>query len=90
MKELLQQLAVQMLREGVTFEEATSGVRKELILVALRKNRGNQVRAARDLRLHRNTVSRWLDQFDINVRAIRRECKQAKADVAHEIDAWGG
>jgi transcriptional regulator of acetoin/glycerol metabolism len=43
------------------------------ILDALRRENGNVTRAARDLRVHRNQLRRWLERHQVDPRRFRRE-----------------
>jgi transcriptional regulator of acetoin/glycerol metabolism len=43
------------------------------ILDALRRENGNVTRAARDLRVHRNQLRRWLERHQVDPRQFRRE-----------------
>ena len=45
--------------------------KKKFILTVLQENNGNQCRAARELGMHRNTLSRTLDELKIDVRQLR-------------------
>lgn len=56
---------------GITLDELTHEVRKQFIVDALEHARGNQCKAAVDLKMHRNTLSRQVDELDINVHGIR-------------------
>ena len=51
--------------------KAVAEFEKRFIQAALVRNRGNKTRAAETLGLHRNTLSRTVDELDIDVREFR-------------------
>src|ERR1051326_170930 len=55
---------------GILLPEAERCFKKRFIERVLRANRGNQVHAARELGMHRNTLSRTVVDLKIDVRAI--------------------
>ena len=71
MKAQLEALVAQMCREGVAYSEAVREFRRTFVATVLRANKGNQLRAARELRMHRNTLSRAIDDLDLDVRSLR-------------------
>lgn len=77
---LISQVAEQMLLAGMSIEEGVRAIRKELIAAALRQNNGNAVRTARALGIHRNTLSRQMDELHIwsLAREIRAELRLAR------------
>jgi len=44
---------------------------KAFILAVLQETNGNQVRAARKLRIHRNSLGRIIHDLQLDIRAIR-------------------
>jgi DNA-binding NtrC family response regulator len=50
--------------------------KKRFILTVLQENKGNQCRAARELGMHRNTLSRTLNELKIDVRQLRDGVKR--------------
>ncbi|HTC77466.1 MAG TPA: helix-turn-helix domain-containing protein, partial [Terriglobales bacterium] len=44
---------------------------KRFIVAVLEENSGNQCKAARELAMHRNTLSRTMAELKIDLRAIR-------------------
>lgn len=71
MKDQLEGLALQMYRGGILYSEAVREFKKRFILTVLRENQGNQCKAARQLGMHRNTLSRDIAELKIDIRAIR-------------------
>ena len=71
MKDQLEALVAQMCESGILYSEAVREFRKRFILTVLERNNGNQSKAARQLRMHRNTLSRTIAELDLDVRAVR-------------------
>lgn len=55
----------QMNGEGVSYEEALRAFKREYLLAALAKVRGNQCKAAANLGMHRNTLRRTLTECGV-------------------------
>lgn len=70
MKDALEQLVAQMYSSGILYSEATREFRKRFIMEVLRQNRGNQCKAARELGMHRNTLSRTIAELKLDVHQI--------------------
>jgi len=60
-----------MYRSNILYSEAVREFKRCFIATVLEENKGNQCRAARQLGMHRNTLSRTLDELKINVREFR-------------------
>ena len=71
MKEQLEKLVLQMYRSGTSYSEAVREFQKGFVIAVLRELNGNQVRAAEQLGMHRNTLRRTLQQLAIDVKAVR-------------------
>jgi Fis family transcriptional regulator, factor for inversion stimulation protein len=63
MKDQLQELVRQMFSTGILYSEAIREFKKRFILNVLRERRGNQCKAARELGMHRNTLSRTIAEL---------------------------
>ena len=72
MKDQLEALINQMVEQGIAFEDAVSEFEKRFIKRVLEKANGNQSKAAGELRIHRNTLSRKIDEFKLDHRARPR------------------
>jgi Fis family transcriptional regulator, factor for inversion stimulation protein len=70
-KEQLDRLVQQMYRSGTPYSEAVREFQKAFIIVVLRDQNGNQVKAAGKLRIHRNTLRRTLQELNVNIKALR-------------------
>ena len=71
MKAQLEALVAQMCHEGVAYSAAVREFKRTFVSTVLRANNGNQLRDARELRMHRNTLSRAIDELDLDVRSLR-------------------
>ena len=71
MKDQLEALVLQMYRSNILYAEGVREFKKRFILTVLQENRGNQCRAARELGMHRNTLSRTVEELKIDVRQFR-------------------
>ena len=60
-----------MYRSNILYSEAVREFKKCFIATVLDENKGNQCRAARQLGMHRNTLSRTLEELKIDVREFR-------------------
>ena len=63
MKSRLEALVTEMVEKGILFEDAVAEFEKHFILSVLRKTRGNLSKAADELRIHRNTLSRRVEKY---------------------------
>ena len=71
MKDQLEALILQMYRSNILYSEGVREFKKRFILTVLQENKGNQCRAARELGMHRNTLSRTISELKIDVRQLR-------------------
>ena len=67
----LDALISQIRKGGILYTEAVWEFRKVFIATVLRENNGNQSKAARELGMHRNTLSRTISALQLDVRALR-------------------
>lgn len=73
MKDQLEALVLQMQKSGILYSEAVREFKKRFILAVLEENHGNQCRAARELGMHRNTLSRTIAELKVDLRALRNQ-----------------
>jgi Fis family transcriptional regulator, factor for inversion stimulation protein len=66
MKDQLEGLVAQMVERGILFDEAVSEFEKRFIKKVLDGAKGNQSRAAEILGIHRNTLSRKIDEYKLD------------------------
>ena len=57
---------------GISYTEAVRQFKRHYILEVLAQHKGNQCKAADELGMHRNTLSRTLAELDLNTAQIRR------------------
>jgi Fis family transcriptional regulator len=62
----IENLVAQMQESGIGYAEAVREFKRRFILNVLDRNKGNQSRAARELGMHRNTLSRTLTELEIS------------------------
>ncbi|WP_114206271.1 helix-turn-helix domain-containing protein [Acidisarcina polymorpha] len=76
MKRELDSLVAHMHASGITYAEGVREFKKRFILEVLARHRGNQCKAARELGMHRNTLSRTIAELDLNPAQIRSGLKR--------------
>jgi Fis family transcriptional regulator len=75
-KDQLEALISQMVHSNILYSEAVREFKKRFIVTVLEENRGNQCKAARELGMHRNTLSRTMQELKIDVRPLREGAKR--------------
>jgi DNA-binding NtrC family response regulator len=75
-KRELDNLVTQMRDGGITYDEAVREFKKRFLIEVLAHHRGNQCKAAKELGMHRNTLSRTISELDIDPAQIRRGLKR--------------
>ena len=65
MKQEMDSLISQMVDRGILFSEARREFEKRFIARVLQRHRGNLSRAAKDLRIHRNTLGKKLAEYKL-------------------------
>lgn len=66
MKDQLEGLVTQMVERGILFDEAVGEFEKKFIKRVLERTNGNQSKAAQVLGIHRNTLSRKIDEYKLD------------------------
>ena len=90
MKSRLEALVSEMVERGILFEDAVAEFEKYFILSVLKRTKGNLSKAAEELRIHRNTLSKRVEKYYQNGHMLGarhrrprvRESAQAKAAAA--------
>lgn len=87
MKSRLEALVSEMVERGILFEDAVKEFEKYFILSVLKRTKGNLSKAADELRIHRNTLSKRVEKYYqnghmIGARLRRTRNSQAKAAAA--------
>ncbi len=72
MKDQLESLIGQLVERGILLDEAVTEFEKRFIKRVLDRANGNQSRAARVLGIHRNTLSRKVDEYKLDHSPGRR------------------
>ena len=65
MKQQLEQLVEEMVDKGIRFMDARREFEKRFIAQVLLRNGGNLSRSAQDLRMHRNTLGKKIEQYNL-------------------------
>ena len=65
MKQQLDSLVTEMVERGILFDEARREFEKRFIARVLQRHRGNLSRAAKDLRIHRNTLGKKIEEYKL-------------------------
>lgn len=76
MKDQLEALVQQMYKSNILYSEAVREFKRRFVTTVLEENKGNQCRAARELGMHRNTLSRTVTELKIDVRQFREGGKR--------------
>src|SRR6266404_6856542 len=80
-KSQLEALVSEMHGSGILYAEAVREFKKVFISHVLEQNKGNQCKAAKQLGMHRNTLSRTLAELDLDVRSLRRGMRRPPASA---------
>jgi DNA-binding NtrC family response regulator len=80
-KDQLEALVLQMYKSGILYSEAVREFKKRFILTVLQENQGNQCKAARQLGMHRNTLSRTIAELKVDVRQLRDGARRPPRSV---------
>ena len=76
MKRELDTLITQMHSTGIRYEDAVRQFKRQYLLEVLRAHRGNQCKAADELGMHRNTLSRTMAELELEVAEVRAGLKR--------------
>jgi transcriptional regulator with PAS, ATPase and Fis domain len=64
-KQQLDALVAEMIDKGILFSDARREFEKRFISRVLQRHQGNLSRAARDLKIHRNTLGKKIVEFKL-------------------------
>jgi len=83
----LYQIVDELVRRGVTLEQARREFEKQFIVASLKSNRGNFCRSAKSLGVHRNTLRNkvsdlgiLVEEYDLPVRRLPRRKTQPPSE----------
>ncbi len=85
MREQLDALVLEMSRRGILYREAVEEFKKVFICTVLRANTGNQLRSAKQLGVHRNTLTRTILAMHIDVRGVPAHPKQRPPQAERQL-----
>ena len=71
MKRELHSLVTQMHSAGISYADALRQFKRRYLLEVLAHHKGNQCKAAEELGMHRNTLSRTLAELELDTAQIR-------------------
>lgn len=72
MKEQLESLINQLVEHGISYEDAVGEFEKKFIRKVLERSNGNRSKAAHTLGIHRNTLSRKIEDLALDHQPRRR------------------
>jgi DNA-binding NtrC family response regulator len=75
-KRELDSLVTQMHSSGVRYEDAVREFKKQYLREVLLAHRGNQCKAAEELGMHRNTLSRTMAELGLSLTEVRAGLKR--------------
>ena len=76
MKRELESLVTQMHSTGIPYEEAVRDFKRQYLREVLIAHKGNQCKAADELKMHRNTLSRTMAELGLDLGEIRAGLKR--------------
>ena len=76
MKRELDSLVTQMHSSGMGYEEAVREFKKQYLREVLVAHRGNQCKAAEEMGMHRNTLSRTMADLGLHLAEVRATLKR--------------
>ena len=71
MKQELERLVLQMYRNGFRYSDAVREFQRTFLATVLRDENVNQVRAAKRLGIHRNTLRRQIHELALDIKSLR-------------------
>jgi Fis family transcriptional regulator len=83
-KNQLEALVAQMHESGILYSEAVREFKKRFIMNVLDRNHGNQSKAARELGMHRNTLSRTIAELNLDLSELRNGARRPVRSVRPE------
>lgn len=87
MKRELDSLVTQMHSSGIGYDEAVREFKKQYLREVLMAHRGNQCKAAEELGMHRNTLSRAMAELGLDLAEVRAGLKRPPRSERHVVSA---
>jgi DNA-binding NtrC family response regulator len=75
-KRELDNLVTQMHSSGISYEDAVHEFKRQYLREVLVAHRGNQCKAAEELGIHRNTLSRTMAELGLDLAEVRAGLKR--------------
>jgi Fis family transcriptional regulator len=82
-------LVTQMHSTGIRYEDAVREFKKQYLREVLMAHRGNQCKAAEELGMHRNTLSRTMSELGLDLAEVRAGLKRPVRSERPFISAAG-
>lgn len=89
MKSRLEALVAEMVEQGILFADAVGEFEKHFILAVLKRTNGNLSKAATELGLHRNTLSKRVEKFYQNGHMAGARHRRVRAKTPKAATAKG-
>jgi Fis family transcriptional regulator len=87
LKRELDVIVTQLHSAGVSYAEAVKQFKKRYILEVLSHHKGNQCKAAEELGMHRNTLSRTLAELELDTAQIRNGMRRPPTSERPHLQA---
>ena len=87
MKRELDSLVTQMHSSGMQYEEAVREFKKQYVREVLLAHRGNQCKAAEEMGMHRNTLSRTMAELGLHLAEVRAQLKRPPRSELPQLSA---
>ena len=87
LKRELDSLVVQMHSAGVSYAEAVRQFKRRYIYEILAHHKGNQCKAAEELGMHRNTLSRTLAELHMDTTQIRNGMRRPPVSERPRVES---
>jgi Fis family transcriptional regulator, factor for inversion stimulation protein len=88
LKRELDSLVIQMHSAGISYADAVRQFKRRYILEVLANHKGNQCKAAEELGMHRNTLSRTLAELDMDTAQIRNGMRRPPVSERPRVQAF--
>jgi len=80
-------LVSQMHSNGIRYEDAVRDFKRQYLREVLVAHRGNQCKAAEELGIHRNTLSRAMAELELDLAEVRAGLKRPPRSERHVFSA---
>ena len=87
MRRELDSLVIQMHSSGIRYDDAVREFKRQYLREVLVANRGNQCKAAEELGIHRNTLSRTMAELGLSLAEVRAGLKRPPRSERPQLSA---